>query len=63
MSKTRWTAGFLRIKLSREKPIASGVGIYIRVFLVHALFGFACRIPRKNEEALLPPVWIGKMRK
>jgi hypothetical protein len=43
-----------------EKTIAPGVGIHIVVFDVCSLFGFACRLPRKNEEALLSPVWVKK---
>jgi hypothetical protein len=30
------------------------------VFIVCKLFGFACRLRRKNEEALLSPVGIEK---
>jgi hypothetical protein len=63
MLETRWTAGFLGIKLSREKTITPGAGIHITLFIVSTLFALACRLLRKNEEALLSPVWIRKMRR
>jgi uncharacterized protein (TIRG00374 family) len=39
-----WAAGFLLVGLSKEKAIATGLGVHIIIFIISALFGFICWI-------------------
>jgi uncharacterized protein (TIRG00374 family) len=39
-----WAAGFLLVGLSKEKAIATGLGVHILIFITSALFGLICWI-------------------
>jgi len=45
-----WAAGFLMVRLSREKAIATGFGIHIIIFIVCAIISFFCWITYQKQK-------------